>query len=130
VQARLRDFGEVPVGSALVTPGGDLPVPFLVHLVLRSHEEPVSAERLGRALRNGLRHASEWELARVAIPPLGTGPGNLDAEEVAGILCAVLRDHVAGSPFPQEIVLVASNAYEEEALSREVARAFPQAGSR
>jgi O-acetyl-ADP-ribose deacetylase (regulator of RNase III) len=125
VASRLRAFGDVPVGSALVTPGGDLPFPFLFHLVLRSHEEPVSADRLRRALRNGLRHAAEWELLRVVIPPLGTGAGNLDAEAAAGILCAVLAGHVATAAFPREFFLVAMNAYEEEALSREVMRAFP-----
>jgi O-acetyl-ADP-ribose deacetylase (regulator of RNase III) len=121
----LRAFGEAPVGSALVTPGGGLPFPFLLHLVLRSPEEPVSGERLGRALRNGLRHAAEWQLARVALPILGTGAGNLDAEEASGILCAVMREHLAASDFPKEIVFIAMNAYEEEALSGEVARVFP-----
>ena len=125
VLARLRAFGEVPVGSALVTPGGNLPFPFLIHLVLRSHEEPVSDERLRKALRNGLRHAAEWELTRVVIPPLGTGAGNLDAEVAAGILCAVVQEHTSSAEFPNELYFIAMNAYEEEALSREVARVFP-----
>jgi O-acetyl-ADP-ribose deacetylase (regulator of RNase III) len=125
VLAHLLNFGEVPVGSALVTPGGDLQTPFLAHLVLRSHEEPVSPERLRRSLQSALRHAVEWELASVVIPVLGTGAGNLDAEEAAGILCAVVRDHRRSADFPREFCFVAMNAYEEEALSREVARVFP-----
>jgi len=129
VLAHLRKFGEVPVGSALVTPGGELPTPFLLHLVLRSQEEPVSRERLRRALRNALRHAAEWELATVVIPTLGTGAGNLDAEEAAGILCAGIREHRMSAAFPTDFCFVAMNPYEEEALSREVARVFPPDGA-
>src|SRR5690606_34514788 len=90
---RLRAFGEVPVGGALVTPGGAPGLPFLIHLVVRSREEPITEDRLRRALRNGLRHAAQWELGTVALPPLGTGAGNLDAEVSARVICESLRDH-------------------------------------
>jgi O-acetyl-ADP-ribose deacetylase len=122
VLERLRSFGEVPIGAALVTPGGALPVPFLIHLVVRSMEEPVSEDRIARALRNALRQAAEWGLRTVAIPPIGTGAGNLDAEDAARVMCRVIREHCATSPVPEEVVLVVGNPYEEDAFTREAAR--------
>lgn len=122
--ARLRAFGELPVGGAVVTPAGDLGSEFLIHVVIRSEEEPVSEERVARAFLNGLRQAAEWGVETLAVPPLGVGAGNLDAEVSARVMCSVLEAHRAGSPSPREILFLASNDYEENALSGEVKRVF------
>lgn len=119
---RLRASGETPVGGAVVTSGGGLSAPLLIHVVLRSRDEPVSESTLSRGLRNALRQAAEWEVDSLALAPLGTGGGNLDAEVSARVMCSLLVDHLERSPYPGEITLVASNPYEEEAFSREIAR--------
>lgn len=124
---RLRATGETPVGGALVTPGGGLFASLLIHAVLRSRDEPVSESTVARAFRNALRQAAEWEVAALAVAPLGTGGGNLDAEVSAQVMCTVLREHRAKSVFPREITFVVSNAYEEDAFTREVARPAPAA---
>lgn len=122
---RLRASGETPVGGALVTPAGELHASLLIHAVLRSRDEPVSEASVAKAFRNTLRQAAEWQVSTLALAPLGIGGGNLDAEVAAQVMCAVLRDHRARSPFPREITVVASNAYEEEAFTREFARPAP-----
>ena len=119
---RLRAFGELPVGGAVVTPAGDLGSELLIHVVIRSVEEPVSEERVARAFRNGLRQAAEWGVGTLAVPPLGVGAGNLDAEASARVMCSVLEEHRAGSPAPSEVLFLASNDYEEEAFAGEVKR--------
>ena len=122
VLQRLQGFGDVPVGGALVTPGGDLPASLLIHVVVRSSDEPVSEGSVQRALENGLRQAVEWEVGHLALPPLGIGAGNLDAEASARVMCAVLSRHVDTFPFPRDVVLVAANPYEEEAFRSELER--------
>jgi O-acetyl-ADP-ribose deacetylase (regulator of RNase III) len=126
VIARLRASGEIPVGGAFVTPGGGLLAPFLIHAVVRSHDEPISESGVSRAFRNALRQAAEWEVATLAVAPLGIGGGNLDPEVSARVMCSVLWEHQLRAAFPKEITLVVSNAYEEGAFSREVTRIFPQ----
>lgn len=122
---RLRDFGEVPVGGALVTPGGGLRAPFVIHVVIRSGEEGITEQNIRRALLNGLRQADQWGLETLTILPLGTGAGNLEAESSARIMMAVLKDHYGEAELPRDVVIAVPTEYEEDAFLREVVRTFP-----
>ena len=42
MRARLDGMGDLPVGGAVVTPGGDTLNPFIIHAVLESPEESMS----------------------------------------------------------------------------------------
>ncbi|MEX0936179.1 MAG: macro domain-containing protein [Gemmatimonadota bacterium] len=121
---RLRSFGDFPVGGAVVTPAGGLGASFLIHVVIRSFEEPISTERIRRAFQNGVRQAAEWDLATIAVPPLGTGAGNLDAESSARIMCQVLDEHAREADFPSEVLILASGEYDREVFVREASRIF------
>src|SRR5690606_34790560 len=50
-----RRLGELPVGSAVITGAGNLRAQFIVHAIVRSMDEPVTAPGVRRALQNGLR---------------------------------------------------------------------------
>ena len=115
---RCRRLGELPVGSATITPGGDLAADFLVHVVVRSYDEAVSAPGVAKALLNGLRRLDEWSLRTVAMPLLGTGAGNLDAEEAADAMVPVLLEHLAGRSGIERVTVVAESEYEREAFER------------
>ena len=118
VRARLEEMGEVPVGGAVVTPGGGLRTPFVIHAVLESPDESVSAFGVRRALVNGLRRAREWEMASLSLPPFGLGAGALEPEDSAHMVIEVLADHLReGSP-PAELVIVVESAYEEDLFRR------------
>jgi O-acetyl-ADP-ribose deacetylase (regulator of RNase III) len=115
---RLR---EPPVGSALITPAGALPARFMVHVVVRSLDEPVSASGIRRGLRNGLRRLQEWAIEHVAMAPLGTGAGNLDAEDVARIMVDELYDHAVTADYPTRVIIAAESDYELGAFQRQLA---------
>ncbi|MEJ2203459.1 MAG: macro domain-containing protein [Gemmatimonadota bacterium] len=118
VGERLQKMGSLPVGGACITPGGDLSVPFIIHVVTSSDEEPESALSVERALRNGLRRASEWGLTSLSIPALGMGAGHLDVEGAARTQVEVLVDHLdAGHP-PLELTLVVRGPYEADLYER------------
>jgi O-acetyl-ADP-ribose deacetylase (regulator of RNase III) len=122
---RLRGFGEVPMGAALVTPGGGLRPPFLIHVVIRSGEEAISEPGIRRAFLNGLRQAAEWGLGTLVVLPLGIGAGNLEAEASARIMLEVLREHMAETGEPRNVIIPVATEYEEDTFLREVARVFP-----
>jgi O-acetyl-ADP-ribose deacetylase len=123
--ARLRGMGDLPVGGALVTPSGGLAAPFIIHAVLQSAEEPVSAGSVQRALVNVLRRARDFGLESLAFPPMGMGAGNLEAEDAAQILIEVLRDHLRDGEQPSSFEIVVESPYEEELFTRELASTDP-----
>lgn len=114
VRRRLMALGEVPVGGAVVTPGGGMEVPFLIHAVIQSRDEPPTTASVRLALTNGLRRAAEWEVRSLALPPFGLGVGQMEAEGAAREMVDLLRDHMAAARFPTAVTLVAPGPYEEE----------------
>ena len=113
--AQLRVAEPLPVGAAVVTGAGDLPVELLVHAVVSSATERVSRDGVRRAFRSALERAHEWQIARLAVPPLGLGAGNLTLEDSAAVMAEELLRHRAR--FPQDITIVAENDDEAQALS-------------
>lgn len=121
VAQRLQALGELPVGGAVITPGGGLPASFLIHAVVQSAEEAVSRLGVQRALVNAVRRAQDWGVTSLAVPPIGTGAGNLDVEEAAEILVEVLQDHLRDGADPRELTIVVEGAYEEDVYARALA---------
>ena len=115
--ARIEQLGDLPVGGAVITPAGDLTASFIIHVALQSHEEPVSVDNVRKALRNGLRHACRMGIETLALPPLGTGAGNLDAEAAADVMCEVLRGHMQNEEYPREITVMVATDYELQAFA-------------
>jgi O-acetyl-ADP-ribose deacetylase (regulator of RNase III) len=117
VEAHCRRMGDLPVGSAVLTPAGDLPAEFMVHVIVRSADEGVTAAGVRRGLRNGLRRLAEWKIDSVAMAPLGTGAGNLDAEESARLMIPLLLEHVQANEAAR-IEIVVESDYELEIFER------------
>lgn len=109
---QLPTEGELDVGAAVVTGAGDLTAEFVIHAVVRSAQTPVSPAGVRRALRSVLQRAADWQLARVAIPPLGTGAGNLSLEDAARLMLEVLRAELPIATYPEEVCIVVES--EEE----------------
>lgn len=119
---QLKVAEPLPVGSAVVTAAGDLPVELLVHAIVSSPTDRVTREGVRRAFRSALQRTREWQLADVAIPPLGLGAGNLEIEESAGLMADELLTHRRSSEFPRRVTLVAETDDEASALEHAVAR--------
>ena len=115
-------LGDLPVGSAVITSAGDLPAEFMVHVIVRSIEERVSVPIIHRALRNGLRRLSEYGIDSVAMPPIGTGAGNLDPEEVAFEMVPILLEPLQSGEPPARIAVMVDTSYEKDAFERELKR--------
>lgn len=113
---QLLRLGEIPVGSAVITGAGSLPAEYVIHVVVRSVEEPVSADLVRRGLVNGLRRLEEWGVESVALPLLGTGPGCLDAESAAAVVVPLLQEWRIQHPC--RIVIVVEGEYEREILEQ------------
>lgn len=110
-----RRLGELPVGSAVITAAGNLSAQFLIHVIVRSMDEPVTEAGVRRGLLNGLRRVSEWGIRSVAMPPMGTGAGNLDPEHSAVIMAELLTGHDASLDFEIRV----DSDYEHDVFQRQ-----------
>lgn len=115
-------LGELPLGSAVITAAGDLATDFVVHVAVRSATENPSAAVVRRGLLNALRRLSDWEIETVALTPLGTGAGNLDAEEAAAVMVPVIVEHLREAGRPMRLIIRVDNPYQETAFRAALAR--------
>lgn len=115
-------LGEIPVGSAVITAPGSLAAQLIIHVSVRSATENATGSVVRQGFVNALRRAAEWGASSIAVAPLGTGAGNLDAETAADIMLAVLADHLRAGTGPERVVLVAEDPYQEGAFRAAVDR--------
>ena len=112
------------VGSAVVTGAGDLPVGLLVHAIVSSPTERVSRDGVRRAFRSALERALTWQIAELAVPPLGLGAGNLDIDESALVMADELARHFSSAAYPRRVSIIAETADEAHALEGAIARSL------
>ena len=115
-----QKLAELPVGSAVMTHAGEIRAEYMVHVIVRSVFEPVSAAIVRRALQNGLRRLTQWGIDSVAMAPLGTGAGNLDPEDSANEMIPILLEHTSSNQPPTRVDIVVDSDYEYEVFEREL----------
>lgn len=120
---RCAALGPLPVGSAVITDAGELAAEFVIHAAIRSPAEPIGPRSVERALRNALRRAEEWGVSDVALPIIGTGPGNLDAETACRLLAGPLADYLAADP-ERRVTICAAGEFERAVAEQQ----WPDAG--
>lgn len=118
---QLRPSEPLAVGSAVVTGAGALPVELLVHAVVQSVSERVTRDGVTRATASALQRAAAFEVRHLAVPPFGTGAGNLDAEDSAQAMIEAIARHLSRSTFPERVTVVVESELEREAFASRVA---------
>lgn len=116
VQSPLR------AGAAVVTGGGDLTAPFVVHVVLQDDLDPGDRNTIRRALRSAWQQAAAWQLERLAAPLVGAGPGRLSDEEAAELLASSFADAAGEPDGPRSLVIVVEREADRTTLDALVRR--------
>jgi O-acetyl-ADP-ribose deacetylase len=92
-------------GAAVVTGGGDLRAPYVLHVVIRDPDSKVAREVVRRALVSAWQRATDWELSTIAAPLVGAGAGQLSMEEAATLLAETFPAAETGCPTELNIVV-------------------------
>ncbi len=92
-------------GAAVVTGSGDLPAPFVLHVVIRDSDSGVGREVVRRGLQSAWQRAADWELGVIAAPLVGAGAGQLSVEEAATLLVETFPPKTEGCPFELRIAV-------------------------
>jgi O-acetyl-ADP-ribose deacetylase (regulator of RNase III) len=98
--------GPVAPGSAVVTPGGDLPAPYVIHAVAVGHDLVADPATLSSAVGAAIAFAGPLQLKRIAMTPLGTEHGAFTVADAAAIIVPTLV--AAAEQTPLEIVVLGS----------------------
>jgi O-acetyl-ADP-ribose deacetylase (regulator of RNase III) len=108
-------------GAAVVTGGGNLTAPFVLHVVIQDPESVVGREVVRRALISAWQRATDWDLGTIAAPLVGAGAGQLSMEEAATLL---VETFPAESACPSELRIVVERDADRrlvEAIVRRIA---------
>jgi O-acetyl-ADP-ribose deacetylase (regulator of RNase III) len=92
-------------GAAVVTGGGDLSAPYVLHVVIRDPDSRVGRDVVRRALVSAWQRATDWELSTIAAPLVGAGAGQLSVEEAAILLAETFPTEHTGCPTELHIVV-------------------------
>ena len=116
---------ELGVGAAVVTAAGDLPAELVVHAVIMSTIEPVSKAGVRRAVAAALRQSEQWSIGTLALPPLGTGAGQLSLDDAAETLLGAVLEHGRNAAHPATVVIVVETDAERDVFEARLARGSP-----
>ena len=100
-----RVSSPLEAGAAVVTGGGNLVAPFVIHAVIRDSTSPAARAKIRRALVSAWQQAGAWGLMRIAAPPVGVDGGGLSLEDAVGLLIETFPRAEAGRA-PVELCIV------------------------
>jgi O-acetyl-ADP-ribose deacetylase (regulator of RNase III) len=116
-----RVSSPLEAGAAVVTGGGDLVAPFVIHVVIRDSASPVARTTVRRALVSAWQRATEWGLGRIGAPLVGADGGPLSPEEAATLLVETFpRPGAADNP--AELCIVVEREQDRDAVEAIVRR--------
>ena len=110
-----RVASPLEAGAAVVTSGGNLVAPFVIHAVIRDSASPVTRAKIRRALVSAWQQAGAWGLTRIAAPPVGVEEGRLSLEDAVALLVETFPRGGPGEP-PVELCIVVEREEERQAV--------------
>ncbi len=105
-------------GAVVVTGGGDLAAPFVLHVVLRDQATTVDRTTVRRALVAAWQRAADWGLMSVAAPLVGAAAGGLAPEEAAELLVETFQSRA--TPACPSALTIVVECDEERALAEAI----------
>lgn len=98
----------LPTGKAVITTGGQLPAPFVIHTVgpIYGEHDGKDAKLLAECYVRCLNLAANRSLTVIAFPSISTGAYGYPKPEAAEISSLAIKHFVAKSSLPHEIRLV------------------------
>jgi len=119
--AQRRATTQLEAGAAVVTGGGDLAAPYVLHVVLRDDRSEVGRDVVRRALVSAWQRCGDWALAVLAAPLVGAGAGQLTVEEAATLLAETFP-RPGAAEHPSELTIVVEREDERETVEAIVRR--------
>ena len=109
------------IGSAVVTTAGELAAPYVLHVIISSDQINTDRSAVQRALASAWHRATEWQLARIATPLVGSGAGQLSLEDAAELMRNSLQSRTQAD-YPTEVQLVVEREADKDIVDEIIRR--------
>ncbi|HWO90019.1 MAG TPA: macro domain-containing protein [Gemmatimonadales bacterium] len=115
-QRRLRN--QLGVGAAVVTGGGELPAEFVIHVVVGTDEDAVTADTIRRAYEAALWQCTQWAIETIATPV--PAAGNIAPSLAFQTVLSVIREHLRNAEHPATVLIVVPEQSEADSLNARI----------
>lgn len=109
VQKECHEIGFCPVGSAVMTTGGNLLAKHVIHAVGPMYGEGDENAKLSSAVRTSIALAEQTGLKSMALPALSTGYFHFPIDECARIMIDTIKESAPSLTHVNHIVICLSN---------------------
>jgi O-acetyl-ADP-ribose deacetylase (regulator of RNase III) len=92
IQLECNEIGFCPVGSAVITTGGNLKAKYVIHAVGPMYGEGDEQNKLRSAVTSALTLAEEKSLRSITFPAIGAGFFHYPLQECASTIVTAIRD--------------------------------------
>lgn len=110
IEAEAVRRGPLPIGEAVATGAGRLPVRYVIHAVTMGQDLETSEQNVRAATRSALRVAEALGVRSVALPALGTGVGGFPLDRAAAAMLAATAAHLRAGSTLSEVVIALYDA--------------------
>jgi len=110
IQDECNEIGDIPVGSAAITSGGDLKARYVIHAASMQLGGETLAQPLRTSTAHSLRIASQKSLKTIAFPAVGTGIAGFPLKECAEIMLREAEKHFEGPTSIEKVYFVLFDA--------------------
>jgi O-acetyl-ADP-ribose deacetylase (regulator of RNase III) len=97
IQRECDDIGGTPVGTAVLTTGGNLKARYVIHAVGPRWGEGEEEQKLISAVENALKLAERKRLRSIAFPAISTGIFGFPKDLAANIILSTTIDYIRNS---------------------------------
>lgn len=120
LQRKIQEVAPVALGKASYTPGGNLPIRWVVHLAIHDEETPVQVETLRQATLTALELAHQQSMHTLLLPAPSWEDG-LPRETFAQVVLDTIYDYLHGeNAFIERIILYGADDEEVRPWQRAV----------
>ena len=103
IQKACDVIGGTPVGTAVITTGGNLKAKYVIHAVGPMMGEGDEDQKLGNATLNALKIAEKNNIKTIAFPAISTGIFGFPIQRCAEIMLHTTIDYLQGETVIQQI---------------------------
>ncbi|MEM8930880.1 MAG: macro domain-containing protein [Acidobacteriota bacterium] len=124
IQSECDRIGHTPVGTAVLTGGGDLTAKHVIHAVGPQMGEGDEDRKLQSAIRASLALADRHGLKSIALPAISTGNFGFPMDRCARILLTEVYRYLQGGTKIERVVVSLFDDAAFETFKRELRRGF------